>query len=136
MAHIAIAEADIDAPIDEVWSALTDTARLGDLMFGSTVETDWTVGSPIVYRGEWEGKAFEDRGTVLEVTEPTTIRVTHETAGSHASHEVRYELRALGPATHVTLTQGGNDSTEAAEHAARNWQTMLESLQRAVGRPA
>lgn len=136
MAHIAKAEADVDAPIEEVWAALTDTDRLGELMFGSTVETDWEIGSPIVYRGEWEGKPFEDRGTVLEVTEPTTIRVTHETPGSEATHEVRYELRALGPATHVTLTQDGNESVEAAEHAAANWQAMLDALQRAVGHPA
>ncbi|MGV3714254.1 SRPBCC family protein [Pseudolysinimonas sp.] len=134
--HIARAEADIAAPIGEVWAALTDTERLGEIMFGSTVETDWTIGSPIVYRGEWEGKAFEDRGIVVELTEPTTIRLTHEVPGSDETHEVRYELRELGPATHVTLTQDGNPSAEAAEHAAANWQAMLEALQRVAGRPA
>lgn len=134
--HIATAELDVRAPIADVWAALTDTERLGRVMFGSTVETDWVVGSPIVYRGEWEGAPFEDRGVVLEVTEPTVLRVSHEAPGSDETHEVRYELRALGPATHVTLTQDGNASVEAAEHAAANWQAMLESLQREVERPA
>jgi uncharacterized protein YndB with AHSA1/START domain len=135
--HIAKAEADVRAPITAVWSALTDPETLGEIMFGSTVETDWTVGSPIVYRGEWNGAPFEDHGVVLEVTEPTVIRVSHETPGSDDVHEVRYDLRELGPdATHVTLTQDGNASREAAEHSAENWQRMLESLQRVVGRPA
>ena len=134
--HLAQAELDIDAPIGEVWAALTDTTVLGEIMFGSTVETDWTVGSPIVYRGEWEGKPFEDRGVVIEVTEPTTIRVSHEAPGSDQSHEVKYELRDLGGVTHVTLTQDHNESVEAAGHSSQNWQTMLEALQRKVGRPA
>ena len=45
--HLAQAELDVAAPIGEVWTALTDTATLGEIMFGSTVETDWTVGSPM-----------------------------------------------------------------------------------------
>lgn len=130
--HIATAELDIRAPIAEVWAALTDTDRLGEIMFGSTVETDWAIG----YRGEWEGRPFEDRGTVLKLTEPTVIRLSHQAAGSEEPHEVRYDLRELGPATHVTLTQDGNATVEAAEHAAANWQATLESLQRVVGRPA
>jgi uncharacterized protein YndB with AHSA1/START domain len=134
--HLAQAELDIDAPIGEVWAALTDTTTLGEIMFGSTVETDWTVGSPIVYRGEWEGKPFEDRGVVIEVTEPTVIRVSHEAPGSDASHEVKYELRDLGETTHVTLTQDHNESPEAAAHSSQNWQAMLEALQRKVGRPS
>ena len=134
--HLAQAELDIAAPIGDVWAALTDTTTLGEIMFGSTVETNWTVGSPIVYRGEWEGKPFEDRGVVIEVTEPTTIRVSHEAPGSDASHEVTYELRALGNSTHVTLTQDHNESVEAAAHSSQNWQAMLGALQRAVGRPA
>lgn len=134
--HIATAELDIDAPISEVWAALTDADRLGEIMFGSTVETDWSIGSPIVYRGEWEGRPFEDHGTVLELTEPTVIRLSHEAPGSDETHEVRYDLRELGPVTHVTLTQDGNATVEAAEHAAANWQATLESLQRVVGRPA
>lgn len=130
--HIAKAEADVSAPISEVWAALTDTTTLGDIMFGSTVETTWAVGSPIVYRGEWEGKPFEDHGTVIELTAPTLLRVSHEAPGSDETHEVRYELRELGPATHVTLTQDGNASVEAAEHSAANWKATLGSLQRVV----
>ncbi len=134
--HIAIAEAAVGAPIAEVWAALTDTEVLGAIMFGSTVETDWQVGSPIVYRGEWEGKPFEDRGVVIEVTEPTRLRVSHETPGSDATHEVKYELSDLGDTTHVKVTQDHNASTEAAAESSQNWQAMLQALKRAVEHPA
>jgi uncharacterized protein YndB with AHSA1/START domain len=135
--HVARAEADVRAPIAAVWGLLTDAESLGRIMFGSTVDTTWEVDSPIVYRGEWEGMPFEDRGIILELTEPTTLRVSHAAPGSDATHEVRFDLRELGPAaTHVTLTQDGNESTAAAEHSAANWQTMLEALQREVDAPA
>ena len=137
MKHVAKAEADVRAPVAAVWAALTDAETLGRIMFGSTVETTWEVGSPIVYRGEWEGTPFEDRGVILELTEPTVLRVSHEAPGSDATHEVRYDLRELGPdATHVTLSQDGNESTEAAMHAAANWQAMLEAFQREIQPPA
>jgi len=135
--HVATAEADVRAPIAAVWAALTDVDTLGRVMFGSTVETDWTVGSPIVYRGEWEGAPFEDRGVILELTEPTVLRVSHEAPGGDGTHEVRYDLRDLGPAaTHVTVTQDHNASAQAAEHSAQNWQAILEALQREVETPA
>ncbi len=135
--HLAKAELAVRAPIADVWSALTNTTTLGLIMFGSTVETDWSIGSPIVYSGEFEGKPFVDRGVVIEVTEPTVIRVSHAATGSDETHEVKYELRELGDeATHVVLTQDHNASLEAAAHSSENWQAMLEALRREVEHPA
>jgi uncharacterized protein YndB with AHSA1/START domain len=135
--HVAIAEAAVAAPIAQVWAALTDTEVLGSIMFGSTVETDWQVGSPIVYRGEVEGTPFEDRGVVIEVTEPTRLRVSHETPDDDdETHEVTYELEALGDTTHVKITQDRIASAEAAAESSQNWQTMLLALKRAVETPA
>jgi uncharacterized protein YndB with AHSA1/START domain len=137
--HIAESEIDIAAPPTEVWAALTDVGTLGEVMFGSEVETDWSIGAPIVYRGEWQGKPFEDRGVVLEVNEPHRLRLTHATGTGddddpNDQHEVVYELEDLGNATHVRLTQDNNATAEAAEHASANWETMLASLKRVVER--
>ena len=134
--ELAVAEIDIAAPAEQVWHVLTDNALLGEVMFGSEVVTDWQVGSPIVYRGEWEGKPFEDKGEILELDEPTRLRVTHfSPLGGDADvpenyHEVQYDLAQQGDTTHVTLTQDNNADAAAAEHSTANWQTMLESLKK------
>ena len=37
--HLAVAETEIDASPDEVWTALTDPEQIEKYMFGSKVET-------------------------------------------------------------------------------------------------
>src|SRR5689334_9363730 len=74
---IATAAVDIAAAPQRVWKALTDPDEIETYMFGSRVETDWQPGSPIVWRGEYEGRRFEDKGKVLEVEPAQRLTVTH-----------------------------------------------------------
>ena len=64
---IAKATATINAPASKVWDALTKPDQIKQYLFGTDVTTDWKVGSPITYKGEWKGKAYEDKGKVLKV---------------------------------------------------------------------
>ena len=64
---LATATVTIDASPERVWAALTDPAIIGKYMFGSTVTSDWEVGSTITYAGEYEGKSYEDHGDILDV---------------------------------------------------------------------
>ncbi|HLK23406.1 MAG TPA: SRPBCC domain-containing protein, partial [Caulobacteraceae bacterium] len=50
----------INAPAEAVWRALTTPAKLKTFFMGSDVESDWRVGHAIRFRGEYEGKAYED----------------------------------------------------------------------------
>jgi hypothetical protein len=46
-------------------------------MHGTNMQTDWIVGNPITWTGEWQGKAYEDRGTVVAVEPKKLLKVTH-----------------------------------------------------------
>jgi uncharacterized protein YndB with AHSA1/START domain len=46
----------INAPVSKVWEALTTPELISRWFFGVTTETDWTVGRPIVHRGEYQGR--------------------------------------------------------------------------------
>ena len=135
---VALASIDISAPPDRVWAVLTDNQLLGEVMFGSTIVTDWKVGGPIVFRGEWEGKPFEDKGVIEEFTEPTRLRMMYFSPLSGAKdipenyQQVIYDLEPIsgGAGTRVTVTQDGNADEEAAEHSQQNWTSALESLQK------
>lgn len=63
---VATSTITIDAPADRVWKVITDPAAVKEFMFAD-LETDWTEGSPIAWRGEWEGKPYEGKGRILEV---------------------------------------------------------------------
>ena len=131
---IATASTTIDATPDEVWEALTDPERIKEYYFGTTVTTDWSVGSAITWTGEYEGKSYEDHGEIVEVERPRLLRHTHFSplGGKPDAPENYHTLTGVGDGTKVTLEQDNNDSPEAAEHSADNWRTMLEGLKAAV----
>jgi uncharacterized protein YndB with AHSA1/START domain len=107
-------------------------------MFGTDVHTTWKVGDPITYRGEWEGAAYEDKGTILEVQPGKLLKSTHFSPLSGEAdlpenyHTVTYILSEVSGQTRVTLTQDNNPSPDAAEHSRQNWELILAGLKDVV----
>src|SRR5579864_2202447 len=73
----AITKVTIHATRREVWNALTDPEKVKQYMHGTEMSTDWKAGSPIVWRGVWKGRSYEDKGTVLKVEPQKLLRYTH-----------------------------------------------------------
>ena len=143
--HIARAEVTIDAPAATVWRGLTDPETISRYMAGSRVETNWTVGSPITWNGEYDGQAYQDKGQVLEFAPPQRLVVTHHSPMMGQDdrpenyHRIAYDLAEVDGRTTLTLEQDGNDSPEQAQQFSRNWQQMFERLKAEVeggGSPA
>ena len=136
--HVATVETEVEAPPSRVWTALTDPDEIEKYMFGSHVVTDWKPGSPIVWRGEYEGRKYEDKGEVLEFEPERLLRVTHFSPLSGKEdapenyHTVTYELEGRGETTRIALSQDGNESEEAAEHSKETWEKMLSGLKKVV----
>lgn len=135
---VATARIEIDAPAERVWAALTEPDQIKAYMFGSEVETDWTIGSPIVWKGVWEGKPYEDKGEIVEIEAPYRLRVTHFSPLSgqpdvpENHHTLTYELSDHDGGTSLSLSQDGNPTEDAAEHSRRMWEMMLRALKQYV----
>jgi uncharacterized protein YndB with AHSA1/START domain len=131
---VATAETDIASPAARVWSALTDPEQIKEYMFGSQVVTDWKPGSPIVWKGTYNGKAYEDKGEIIELEAERRLKVTHFSPLSGQPdlpenyHTLTYELEQRGDITHISLSQDNNASEDEAEHSRANWATMLAGL--------
>jgi uncharacterized protein YndB with AHSA1/START domain len=136
--HVAVAEIAIEATPDRVWEALTDPGQIQRYMFGSKVETDWKPGSPIIWKGEYDGKRYEDHGEIVDVVPGSRLELTHFSPLGGAEdvpenyHRIVYELEADGAGTRVRLTQDNNSTAEQAEQFKRNWQQMLSGLKDVV----
>jgi uncharacterized protein YndB with AHSA1/START domain len=125
----------IDASVDAVWKALTDPELVKQYMHGTNLETDWKVGSPITWKGEWEGRTYEDKGEVLAIEPKKLLKNTHWSpmGGSEDKpenyHTVTYELAEADGRTVLTLKQTNNPSQEAADKMAEdNWGPVLQGL--------
>ena len=133
---IATASTTISVPRSNVWKALVTPAAIKKYMFGTSVTTDWREGSPITWKGEWQGKHYEDKGVILKV------KPGHELQYSHFSplaglpdkpenyHTVTVQLFDAGAGTKVVLSQDNNSSEEARDHSENNWRMMLDALQK------
>jgi uncharacterized protein YndB with AHSA1/START domain len=135
---IATAVTDIDATPARVWKALVDPEQIKEYMFGSQVVTDWKPGSSIVWKGDYEGKKYEDKGEVLEVEPNRHLKVTHFSPMSGQKdepanyHTLTYDLEKRGDKTHVSLSQDNNASEDEAKHSKENWGTMLTGLKKFI----
>jgi uncharacterized protein YndB with AHSA1/START domain len=136
--HVAKVSTVIDAPKEEVWEALTDPDSIRQYMFGAKVTTDWKEGSLITWEGEWDGRPYQDKGTVREVHPPQVLEYSHFSPLTGLPdvpsnyHTVRIEVVEDGPATRVTLIQDNNETAETRDHSEDNWQTMLDGLKNVV----
>ena len=137
--HVARAEVIVEEHPSVVWTALTDPEQVRTWMMGTTLTTDWEVGSPITWQGEMDGTPYEDKGEVLEVEEQSRLRVTHYSPllgkddRPENYHTITWTLTPTRDGrTTVALEQDGNDSAEQAEQFSANWQGMLEGLKASV----
>jgi uncharacterized protein YndB with AHSA1/START domain/predicted enzyme related to lactoylglutathione lyase len=135
---VAEASTTINAPLSEVWDALVNPEKIARYMFGTKVTSDWKEGSPIVWKGEWQGKEYEDRGVIKRLVPGHVIEYSHFSPLSGKSdkpenyHTVSVELSMKGKATRVRLTQDNNANEEELEHSEKNWNAMLEGLKKLV----
>lgn len=131
---LARAATIIAADPDTIWTALVEPAAIKRYMFGTTVESDWREGSSIVWKGEWQGRAYEDRGTILRFEPGRLLRYSHFSPLSGLPddpenyHTVTIELSPEGSGTRVTLTQDGSTTADSRRHSEEIWQMMLDSL--------
>ncbi len=132
----AQATTTIHAPISKVWQALVNPEIIKQYLFNTNVISDWKVGSLILYRGEWQGKPFEDKGKVLEIEPEKLLMSTHWSPLSGVPdlpenhHTVTYTLSDKGDSTEVTITQDNNASEEEKEHSEQNWKVVLEGMKK------
>ena len=136
---VARARITIEAPVADVWNALVTPEIIARYMFGTNVVSDWKEGGAILWRGEWKGRAYEDRGRLLRVRPQRMLRYSHYSPLSGVPdlpenhHTVTIELSPRpGARTDVSLSQDNDATEDARRHSESNWRMMLEALKRVV----
>ena len=124
----------IDAPAFAVWEALTNPKLIREYFFGTDTSSDWNVGSPITFSGEWEGKSYQDKGTILAKKVNKLLRYSHWSSISGIEDKpenyvtVTYELTEKNSKTALTVTQDNIPDKKTKDHSEANWKKVLANM--------
>ena len=131
---IARAKVSIKAPVARIWEALTQPELVRQYLYGAEIVSDWKKGSPVTYRGVWQGKPYEDKGIILEIEPGKLLKVTHFSPLSGLPdvpenyHVVTYAITQDGAETNLTITQENNRDQAEADESEGTWKMILNNI--------
>ncbi|WP_338870500.1 SRPBCC domain-containing protein [Spirosoma sp. SC4-14] len=131
----------INAAPAAVWDALTNPEQTKKYMFGCEPITDWQVGSPLLWKGSFDGtELVAVKGTILKI-EPGYF-LTYTTIDPNSAIEdipenyltVTYAVSAEGKQTRLAVTQGNYATVADGEKRYQDtlseggWNAVLEQI--------
>jgi uncharacterized protein YndB with AHSA1/START domain len=127
---------NINAPAAKVWKGLTDPELVKQYFFGTNLKSDWKEGSPITFSGEWDGKTYEDKGTILQITPGEYVKYSYWSSmgGTEDKPEnyanVSYKVTEKDGISTLEITQDGIKDEASKEHSEQNWQMVFGGLKK------
>ena len=132
------ASINIHASVSEVWNALTKPEIIKQYFFGTNTITDWKPGHPIKFKGEWQGKSYEDKGTILDITKNELIKYDYWSSMSGIEDKpenyviITYKLSGEDGDVTLNLLQENIPDEKMKTHSEENWNKVLEGLKKVV----
>ena len=139
-------EITIHAPAARVWNALTNPAETKKYMFGCEALSDWKEGSPLIWKGNFNGvELVAVKGTILKIRPGSYLEYTVIDPNNPKIPDlpenyltVTCELIEQNGITTLTTTQG--DYSTVAEGADRykhtvdggGWEPILQAIKAQV----
>ena len=137
----------INAPIAKVWDALVNPEQTKKYMFGCETVSDWKVGSPLLWRGHYEGQDMVFvKGNIVEIQPEkflayTTIDPNNTDIADLPENylTVTYSLSSEDGHTLLTVTQGDYSKVSDGErryqetyNGGEGWNPILVQIKALV----
>jgi len=131
---IAKSSVQINNTVDEAWKALVNPEIVEKYMLGSQQLSDWRKGSSIKWKKDFNGRKFEDKGEILEITPQKSLKYTHYSPASGRPdvpenyQTVSVILKENAKGTTIELTSDNNTSEEEKTMSEHIWALYLQGL--------
>ena len=136
----------IEAPASKVWDALTNPAQTKKYMFGCETVSDWKPGSPLDWKGYYEGKEMVFvKGHIVEIVPDQFLSYTTIDPNSPIPDipenylTVTYSLKEEDNKTLLTVTQGdyskvadGEKRYQDSYNNGEGWSPILVEIKKLV----
>ena len=140
MNHALIAQrtVTINAPASKVWDALTNPSLIKQYLFGTEAVSDWKAGSPLIFKGVWEGKEYLDKGVILRSEPEKLFEYTYLSSFSGLADVpenysiITFEIQPDNGRTSLGIRQSNILTEQAKTHSEENWGGVLKTLKELV----
>lgn len=136
----------IDAPAKMVWTALTEPEYTRQYMFGTEPVTDWKPGSPLLWKGIFNGaELVAVKGHIVSIEPAHSLVYTVIDPNNPAIPDipenyltVTIRLTEEGNKTHVFTSMGDYNKVAEGESRYRHtvdgggWSSILEQIKQLV----
>jgi uncharacterized protein YndB with AHSA1/START domain len=136
----------INASPTKVWDVLVNPEQTKKYMFGCEAVSDWRVGSPLLWRGQYEGKEIVFvKGTVVDIKPERLLVYTVIDPNSTIEDipenylTITYELTRKNGKTHFKVTQGdyskvgdGDRRYKESYNNGEGWNPILVEIKKLV----
>jgi len=133
----------VNGSVEQVWDAIINPEKIAHYLYGTETITDWKVGSPIIFQGEYEGHKYKDKGNVLENTVNTRLSYNYWSGFSKLPDApenyqiVVLEVEKMDENTaKFTWTQKGFANETARQHMVDGMSRLLGMFQEVVEQSA
>jgi len=129
---------EINAPKSKIWAALTKPEIVKQYFFGTNLITNWKVGGQILWKGEWEGKPYEDKGTVLAFDPENSLKYDYFSNFSGLPdvpenyQPITYVVKENKGKTELTIIHENCPSEEVRAHSEGNWKAVFNSMKELI----
>lgn len=128
----------IQAPSSGVWEALINTEIAKQYFFGAEVTTDWKVGTPITFKGEFNGNKYEEKGVILNVSPFRRLQYSHwsnfdglpDTADNYRTWT--FDIESNGHFSQLTVTEDNIPTEKQKNRSDEFWDETLLKIKRIV----
>ena len=132
---------ELKADVAKVWDALTNPEIIKQYLFGTEAVSDWKEGSPLYFKGVWEGKEYMDKGTILKMEPGNIFKYLYWSSFSGTDDipenyaTITYKLSLIEKGTKLTIIQDNIANEESRQHSDQNWGMVMEGLRNIVESP-
>lgn len=132
----------IEAPSSRVWDALINPEQTKKYMFGCETVSDWKIGSPLLWKGNYEGQDMVFvKGNILDFQPEKILSYTTIDPNNPAIADipenyltVTYTLEEKNGSTELTISQGDYSKVDDGEKRYADtvegggWTSILEAI--------
>lgn len=124
----------ISATKEKIFDALINPEMIKQYMFGTDAKSDWKVGSPIDFNGEYQGHKYHDKGIVTKNKAPELFEYQYWSSMSGMEDVpsnyavVTFKIDSNDGINRLTVKQVGFSGTTAQEHSVTGWTMVLNHI--------